>query len=345
MRRALQTEILASALKNLKKELAAAESGEKAFLSHYRTLRLHAFQLEFLAKFLRKAHPANLENFERLYLLAKDLEDRLGDFNEIDEMIVYSESHTIRLSEKETAADHFKQQRGKCYTELKTWMKAAGWTGKAAAAGKAAQLLEQLEKVSDEDLRDTAIKKMKKVLDELQDNIDQGAFDPRKKYGFTMNEVEPKVHELRREIRKIPMYAGYLSGVFALTDDYKPLTKAAGRALKNFLPLTKTPLAKSPFAKLPRPVLKKPLLIPRPFFLAVTRYISELGFAKDWAQNIERLREAGLRGEVSFDQLDPSLKDVFGCPEPFNLMVSRLIGEMNKTQIFRHMAEYFEAQA
>lgn len=343
--RGLQAAVLATALKNLKKELTAMAGSEKAFIGRYQTARLYAFQLEFLAKFLRKSQSVNLEIFERLHLTTKDLEDRLGAFNEIDEMIGYCEKRGIHLSERQPAAEYFKNQRDQSLSKLKLWMKSAGWTGDQKAAGEIAKMLERLEDLDDQDLREAAAKKMVKVLRELQKNTGEGAFNPKKGSGYVLKEVEPKVHELRREIRKIAMYAGYLTGAFALTDKYVPDSKSASNTLKFFSPLIKTALAKSKFANLPKPAIEKPLLIPRPYFLAISKYVSELGYAKDWAQNSERLRLAGLEGKISFDQLDPALKNVFGRPEPFNSMVARTIVEIHKTQIFRHMADFFAAQA
>lgn len=345
MGRSLQAKILSAALKGLKRELTAMDRSEKAFLERYRTARLHAFELEFLAKFLRKSRPANLEIFERLNLAAKDLEDRLGEFNEIDEMISFCEKHVINFGLGRPAAEVYKDLRAKNYSGLKKWIKAAGWSGTFSAVDQIEKLLAGLEDLDDSELRAAAIKKMTKVLIELQENTDAGAYNPKKSSGYTMKEVEPKVHELRREIRKIPMYAGYLNGVFSLSEEPAASSKGAERALKYFAPLTKTPIARSPFAKLPKAKISRPLSIPRPFYLAVTKYVSELGFAKDWAQNLERLREAGLPGKISFDQLDTSLKDVFGTPESFNALTARIIAEIQETQIFRHMAANFTAQA
>ncbi len=344
MGRSLQADILATALKDLKKELAAMEGSQKAFLARYRKARLHAFQLEFLAKFLRKSLPANQEIFERLHLITKDLEDRLGAFNETDEMLAYVVKNEINLSEHLTAAAHFEEQRDEAYAALQAWMKLAGWRGELTATARIAELLRGLEDLDNAGLRQFAAKKMAKFLRELQENVDAGEFNPKRKSGYVIKEVEPKVHELRREIRKIPMFAGYLEGLFTLTDGYKPPSKDATGTLKYYSPLLKSELAKSDFAKLPKPRVKEPLAIARPFFLGVTKFVSELGFAKDWAQNLEQLHETGVGGEINFDQLDVSLKDVFGRPEPFNSIAARSIIEIKKTQIFRHMSDYLEAQ-
>lgn len=341
----IQAKVLTSALDNLKRKIVVMGRGEKQFIAHYRTARLHAFQLEFLAKFLRKSHLENLEIFERLLILAKDFEDRLGAFNETDEMIAFCQKYDIYLPSRKSATAHFKSLRKAQYRSLIKWLKNSGWLGQEPQQIKVAgELIDQLEDLNNDDLRVAAAKKMVKVLRELQENVDQGAFSPAKKSGYQLKEVEGKVHELRREIRKVPMYAGYLEGVFALTD--KPIrgSKKSDRALKLFAALKDSPLAKSPFAKLPKPTVQKPLLIPRSFYLAITKYVSDLGLAKDWAQNIERLIDAGLHGETSFDQLDPALKDVFGRPEPFNTMTLRTISEIQKTKIFLHMAEGLEVQ-
>ena len=342
----LQEDVLTTALDNLKQNLIVMGRGEKQFFAHYRTARLHAFQLEFLAKFLRKADLENLEAFERLHVLAKDLEDRLGAFNEIDEMIVLCRKYDVHLPSMKPAVAHFESLRKVQYRSLTKWMKSAGWQGRDLQQVRAAgELIAQLEDLSEDEVRLAAAKKMVKVLKELQSNVDQGVFSPAKKSGYTLKEVESKVHELRREIRKVPMYASYADGLFALTNEPDRFSKKADQAQIFFSRLVKSPLVNSPFAKLPKPRVRKPLLISRAFFLAITKYVSELGFAKDWAQNIERLHEVGLSGEISFNQLDPALKDIFGRPEPLNTMVLRTIDEIRRTKIFSHMAQSLEAQA
>jgi len=346
--RTIQEAVLTSALQNLTSELLSMKKGEKAFLTHYKTARLHAFQLEFLSKFLRKSDTANLETFERIMVLTKDIEDRLGGFNEIDEMVSYSKAHGVRLAGGASAEGHFLALRKDAYEELWTWMSINGWIGRPVELAEIQRLkglIDRLEPLSDENLRHFAAKKLAKALRELQDNADRKSFAPKKKTGYQISEVEPKVHEARREIRKIPMYTGYLSGVFSLTDHARLKSKKARQALEHFTPLIQTPLSKSGFAQLPLPKIKDPLLLPRPFFLAITKYVSELGFAKDWAQNLERLRHAGLKGEINLNQLDLTLKDVFEQPKPFNLMVGAILEEICESQIFAALADFVEAQA
>ena len=316
--------LLGRAAKNLRSELKALSKGEKSFLGHYRKARLHAFEIEFLAKFFRKSTPANLEIFERLNTQAKSLEDELGAFNEIDEMLFFCQKHEL------TAAQVFAQKREGAYQKLIPWLKAGGWWDGSATN----KIKELIDSVQDFDLRQVAIKKMSKVLTELQSNIDDGAYDPKRKSGYRASEIEPKVHEVRREIRKIPMYASYLDGVFVLTDK--------GRS--PFKDLLKTSLAKSPFAQLPKTQVPRPLRIQRADYLAITRYVSELGNAKDWAQNLARLQSVGGKGQIHMDQLDAGLRNAFGEAQSLDHMVSQILKEISETQIFGRMAKEIQAQ-
>ncbi len=316
---------LERALKNLRSELARMKGGQRPFLARYRKARLHAFELEFLAKFLRKSSPANQEIFERIQTAAKDIEDRLGEFNELDELIAFAQKNDLALS------SDLEKKRQAEYETLTKWI--ANWREETPA--KLAALIAKLEPLGPGNLRAVAIKKMAKVCREIQNNVDSGAYDPRKKSGYSIAEVEPKIHELRREIRKIPMYANYLRGSFALTDKFS--------STKHFKHLRKSKVAKSPFAKLPK-ASAHAILIPRDYFLAITKFVSELGWAKDWAQNLQRLRETGIEGELSFDQIDVSLKDCFGHPVPFNRLTLKIIKEIRDSKLFTRLADSIESQ-
>ena len=334
MRKSLAAEALASAVKNLDGELRRMRKNERSFLEAYRRARLNAFQLEFLAKFLRKSKPANREIFETLHGLTKELEDRLGAFNETDELISLCEKLGLRLNGRDTAAAYFTDRRHKGWRSLNDWLKNTGWYGSKTAEVR--QLLGRLEDYGTEELREAAVGKMIKVTREIQAAVEDGEYSPKKKSGYVMSEVESKVHELRREIRKIPMYASYLPGLFTLDSKKVPGTFYGW--------LAKTELVKSEYARLPRARVKRPIEISLFHYLAINRYVLELGAAKDWAQNLERLREAGLSGEVSFDQLDLSLRDAFGQTVPFNELVGRITGEIRKARLFTDMAKFFEKQ-
>ena len=335
MRKGLAVEALAMAVKNLQVELRRMERSESSFLEAYRRARLNAFQLEFLAKFLRKSKTSNREIFEVLHATTKEIEDRLGAFNETDELITLCEKQDIHLGPKKTAADHYIHRRHKEWKILNSWLKASGWYKQKSH--EIQELLNGLEDYQPKELRDSALKKMIKVTTELQAAVDSGDYSPKRQSGYQVPEVERKVHELRREIRKIPMYASYLPGLFTLTSE-----KVPGSIF--YQPLAKTALAKSDYAKLPAVTVNRPLKISLYHYLAINRYVQELGVAKDWAQNLERLRKDGLSGEVSYDQLDLSLRDAFGCPVPFNELVSRIIGEIRSNRIFESMSGYFEKQ-
>lgn len=335
MRKSLAAEALSSALKNLGSELRTMQRNEKSFLGAYRRARLSAFQLEFLAKFLRKSKSANREIFEILHGCTKELEDRLGGFNETDELLAYCEKLELMLRDGIPAAEVLRENRHKEWKTLSTWLKTSGWYAEKMV--EMGSLLERLEDYEPRELRQAALAKMAKVAGELQSAVENGEYSPRKKSGYELSEVESKVHELRREIRKIPMYASYLSGLFTLTSENVPATRP-------FRALAKTEIAKSDYARLPKAKAKHPLKLSRFHYLAINRYVLELGAAKDWAQNLARLRDLGLKGDISFDQLDLSLKDAFGQPVPFNPLVRRITEEIRSTRLFGAMAEALESQ-
>jgi hypothetical protein len=79
--------------------------------------------------------------------------------------------------------------------------------------------------------------------------------------------------------------------------------------------------------------------VPRLLFWALNRYVSELGEAKDWAFRLQHLREAGIEGEIDFNQLDVTLGSWRGTPVPFNALVLGVLKEIRHTRLFAVMEE------
>lgn len=332
-----------SSMNGLARELNKMRKGEDAFLKHYRAARQHAFRIEYLAKFLRK-YRGNKKQFDWIAAEAKEFEDRLGRFDELDAMITFCREKDIRCENGKPAADEFMKIRDDRLEDLRRWMMKHGWCGEKWRSDLESAL-NSVDWKNTKALRHYTIERMAKILREVQDEIDGGDFLPKhRKSGYTMREVESKVHEARRHVRKLSMLMSYTDGMFVTGQGPKRATGQTGKALDFYAPLLKTKVAKSPFAELPRASIPDPVEVPRAFLAAITKYVDELGVAKDWAQNLNRLHIAGIGGRVMFDHLDPSLRTVFGMPVPFNKLVTGLLGEMKKTKIFAVMAKLIEEQ-
>ncbi len=333
----LQCNVLTKALSNLKKSLLKAQRNEAAFLKLYTTVRQHAFEVEMLAKFYRKAGANDKKYWIEIQFCTKGLEDRLGAFGEVVEMVDYCETHDIHLSGKLTGAAVFNKMQSRAYLELKRWMKSEGWTN-SSAHKKLCRAFASIHWLDDKAIRKYCRQRLESVMVKLQRNIDCGKYDSRRRSGYEFREVEFKVHELRREVRLVAQYITYVGGIFALTNRFPGATGQEHKTLKRYASLLKTKLVKSPFARLPKARIKKPLPISQALFLLINRLVEELGRAKDWPQRLERLRRVGFGGQINLNQLEPELRDWNGVTSSFNKIVNGSLNEMRERQIFAVMA-------
>lgn len=90
---------------------------------------------------------------------------------------------------------------------------------------------------------------------------------------FDMNVLEAGIHEMRRKFRWLLLYIQSLEGLVALKDD-------AGE-LNMYRYLLTHPMAKGPFTTLnPSLPVKNPIVVPRHYFLALSKVVEELGTIK-----------------------------------------------------------------
>src|SRR5690606_25613405 len=99
------------------------------------------------------------------------------------------------------------------------------------------------------------------------------------------------LHELRRQLRWIPIYCVALDGLIQTDATYHPI--------KSYVELVDSDIAKSPYARLPEPTREdKPVLVSLSLFLANTHFISELGRLKDSGEMVEGVEHALLGSGV-----------------------------------------------
>jgi len=100
------------------------------------------------------------------------------------------------------------------------------------------------------------------------------------------------LHELRRQLRWIPIFAVSLDGLVVTSDKRNPV--------KAYRSLLTSEVARSPYARLPEPIREdKPIKISRSLFLAATDLIAQLGELKDAAEDVEGLEHAFIGGGVA----------------------------------------------
>lgn len=100
------------------------------------------------------------------------------------------------------------------------------------------------------------------------------------------------MHELRRQLRWIPIFAVSLDGLVVTSDKHNPV--------KEYRALLTSEVAASPYARLPEPIREdRPIEISRSLFLATVDLISQLGELKDAGEDLEGLEHALLGGGVA----------------------------------------------
>jgi hypothetical protein len=100
------------------------------------------------------------------------------------------------------------------------------------------------------------------------------------------------LHELRRQLRWLPIFAVSLDGLVVTSDKHNPA--------KEYRALLTSEVADSPYARLPEPIREdKPIKISRSLFLAAIDLISQLGELKDLGEELEGLQHALIGGGVA----------------------------------------------
>lgn len=148
------------------------------------------------------------------------------------------------------------------------------------------------------------------------------------------------LHELRRQLRWIPIYCVALDGLV--------VTDATRHPIKSYAELISSDIAKSPYARLPEPTREdKPIAISFSLFLANTHFISELGRLKDSGEILESVEHALLGSGVvrtSVDAHKKGLELIKRTPEEqyaVHVLAENLYKEVRKKRLLERLRADF----
>ncbi|MBN2361801.1 MAG: hypothetical protein JXR83_20280 [Deltaproteobacteria bacterium] len=241
--------------------------------------RRKIFLLEGLLK-LYKGHYG--KKIEKHFVAVKQLEDVLGAFVDAQKIAKLARDKGL----PDAAARLLEQRAADLRNELvaiveERWMpKPAGSSNLPAVA----ELVGDFEKIHWDKYKDDR----EFVQDEINDKLKKvEAFE------YDMHELQGDtgLHELRRQLRWIPVYAEALDGLVVLTEDRNPIP--------SYRRLLQDPLATSKYVQLPAPDRESdPILFSRSLYTANMKMVLDFGRIKDTEESVELFAQALLSGGV-----------------------------------------------
>lgn len=266
----------AEQLKSLFDEMAPKK--EKALALYRSSARGVLFQLEGLCRLYRNVHEKKF--FDTWYKEFKALEDTLGalDFFE-SQHVFFSKSKNLKPWSEKVFKKHFDEELSFLTDVLVTH----GWTD----SSRINQFLIELDALVWIDAateRRLVAKAIAEELDKTEHKYHEGELNP--------YEIEHGLHELRRRVRWVSIYAQALGGMVQLHNQ-----QSIAPRLKSYC--TKE-VVKSPFNQLPKPPKgTDPIVVDASSFYALSWLIQRLG----------ELKDKGLLGEAYQNLLQAGAKE------------------------------------
>ncbi|MBK7963919.1 MAG: hypothetical protein IPK10_00430 [Bacteroidetes bacterium] len=245
---------------SLSKEAAKTDDPPLSFFKQ--NARNNFFDLEAAFRIFRKTHSEEVA--APLLEIYKSAEDALGKFDFVKE----SGSEILKTGNlSEEIKKTVLLQEKKAQIELKQFLLREKWLPDATE--KATDHLDRMKnilEVDSSDFRNDFIKFLKNSTSKIDAEYRKGELDP--------HLIEEGIHEIRRKLRWISIYAK-IAGGFIQTQSFKKVSQEYDKYL--------TPeVISSPFTKLPKcPKEVEPIFIKHENFLALSWMIQALGDLKD----------------------------------------------------------------
>lgn len=233
--------------------------------------RSNLFELEALLRVYEKAYPETLAGFLDEHV--RPFEDELGKWIDVREALAFSE----KVGAPKEVLAYLKGKEESSKERLKKFLEEQNLFGKHSKSSPLQELQEALEETDwskKKKDRKIVLKEVRKLLKEVAES------------DYDLKLLEEGVHELRRDLRWVPIYLRSFNDLFKLDT----------RSMSQVKIDSQDPILKSPYSKLPRaqdPV-SFPILFPRLGFLAINKAVEGLGKAKDIGK-MEALLAQALR--------------------------------------------------
>ena len=247
----------------------AAKTDDPTFHFFKQNARNNFFDLEAAFRIFRKTH--SKEVAEPLYTIYKSAEDALGKYDFISTSGNKILSDTSIPEEIKEKVNH---QEKKARIELKQFLHQEKWLPDATEnVSEQHKQMEDILATDSADFRKDYIKFLSKTISKIEEEYRKGELDP--------HLLEEGIHEIRRKIRWISIYAK-ISGGFIQTQK----SEKTNSEYKKYLT---EQIITSPFSKLPPcPKGVEPITIRFENFAALCWMIEALGKLKDEGLNYEK---------------------------------------------------------
>jgi hypothetical protein len=292
-------------------------------------LRLQVFYLEGILKMYRKRYPDELKPF---HARVKKLEDVMGYYSATMDHSEMAEEKGLPQKFK----DHFKHKEVEARQMMLDLLENEGWLPGGEEKNHIPfmqELVDTLDSIPWDDYEaDKAF-----VKDEIGDEIKDLQKAP-----LNMDELQGDfgLHELRRQLRWIPIYATSLDGLVVHSPKENPVAF--------YEPLLRSEVANSKYAKLPEPTRETdPIVVPTSLYLANTKYITDVGSLKDRGEAIEAVEHALIEmGEhTSHKKARKEAMEILGLPKDANDQIHEeahaFYDEMKDNDFFKAMRRSF----
>jgi len=294
-------------------------------------VRLQVFYLEGILKLYRKRFPGAAD---AQYQKVKALEDALGQASGARSVLMMAEKHDGLPAAALTWLRDEVKRNDKALADLL----GAQWTPDAKGCLPALDGVLSFLKETPWDGYQEDRKYLQKELGRRLKKFSKVDFD------MNLLQGDTGVHELRRQLRWLPIYAVALDGLVALDGTRNPVSEYESL-------LQNRDLVESKYSKLPASDRESdPLLFSHSLYLRNSQLIGELGGLKDEGEEIEGVAFALEGAHLAHDPAEAvaKAKNIMGLPQNADNNVfarsGEILDEMNRVDYIKAMRNEIKEQ-